>query len=275
MKLCLECSKNFKPHNAKSKFCSCLCAGKYNQNCKKVKSWTKVDKFKLEKIKIKKCQQCNREFERKAKLCIDCQLQKNKTREKQRAKSRIQEKMQNARLIKEQIVNQLGGCKHCGYKKCMRALSFHHIDPKTKNFTLDTSNIMKKKLSDVLSEVKKCLLLCQNCHAELHQSNRDITILNRMNSQDKFKLKIRNRKMSLILYKGSKCQNCHYNFNLQNLQCANFHHLHDKKFEINTTQIPKYTDEELYIEVDKCLLLCSNCHMEYHDSITRGSPSTK
>ena len=233
MKSCLQCNKNFKPNSSKSKFCSCLCSGLYNQNCKKAKSWTKIDKSKPHKIKIKKCENCNKEFQKKTKLCSECQTLKTQKRENERAKIRIKEKMEKAKEIKLNIVNSLGGCKHCGYKKSLRALSFHHIDPASKNFTLDTSNIMKKKIKDVYEEVAKCILLCQNCHAELHQLERDKITNDRMNKTDKFKIKIKNKKMSLILYKGSRCKQCNYLFNTQNLQCASFHHLENKIFGMN------------------------------------------
>lgn len=58
----------------------------------------------------------------------------------------------------------LGGCKICGYNKCLEALEFHHIDPKQKD-----GNISRITNVDRLNkEIDKCVLLCSNCHREFH-----------------------------------------------------------------------------------------------------------
>lgn len=69
--------------------------------------------------------------------------------------------------LKEELVNYKGGkCEICGYYKCINALEFHHLDPTQKDFTIsqyDTLSIEKLKY-----EVDKCMLVCSNCHRELH-----------------------------------------------------------------------------------------------------------
>ena len=68
---------------------------------------------------------------------------------------------------KEVLVKMLGGkCSRCGYKKSLAALSFHHIDPKTKSF--DISHNGQHTWEEVLLEARKCRLLCLNCHMELN-----------------------------------------------------------------------------------------------------------
>lgn len=68
---------------------------------------------------------------------------------------------------KQELIDLLGGkCSICGYNKCMAALEFHHIDPTKKDFTITTS--INLNSSKVLEEVKKCNLLCANCHREVH-----------------------------------------------------------------------------------------------------------
>lgn len=57
------------------------------------------------------------------------------------------------------------GCEVCGYKKCPKALHFHHLDGGDK----------EKEISKCISvasferEAPKCIVLCANCHAELHE----------------------------------------------------------------------------------------------------------
>ncbi len=60
-------------------------------------------------------------------------------------------------------------CIICGYSKCQNALHFHHIDPKTKKFTVSDAFARKSySQEEVETEIKKCILVCANCHAEIH-----------------------------------------------------------------------------------------------------------
>ena len=70
---------------------------------------------------------------------------------------------------KLKLVNQFGGaCAECGYAHNLAALHFHHRQAREKRFPLDGRNLSNRKLSDLLEEAQKCLLLCANCHAEAH-----------------------------------------------------------------------------------------------------------
>lgn len=68
---------------------------------------------------------------------------------------------------KRKLVDLLGGeCKHCGYKKSIKALQFHHTNPKKKDFTISGKSWSFKRLK---KEALKCILLCANCHIEEHE----------------------------------------------------------------------------------------------------------
>ena len=68
---------------------------------------------------------------------------------------------------KEKLVAYKGGkCEKCGYDKCITALNFHHLDPEKKEFSISSSSFSYEKL---LKEVDKCILLCANCHKEIHE----------------------------------------------------------------------------------------------------------
>lgn len=70
--------------------------------------------------------------------------------------------------IRKKVVEILGGkCLLCGYDKCGNALCAHHLDPKEKEFGLSYKGLCRSWIK-VLSELKKCVLLCANCHAEVH-----------------------------------------------------------------------------------------------------------
>ncbi len=63
-------------------------------------------------------------------------------------------------------------------------------------------------------------------------------------------------------YKGSKCIRCDYNKCLDALE---FHHTNPNTKDFNISEKrTKFLTEEIKKELDKCILLCSNCHREEH-----------
>lgn len=56
-------------------------------------------------------------------------------------------------------------CSKCGYNKNTKILCFHHITQKNK--LIDVSKI-KRNYKQFNEEVKKCIILCPNCHMEKH-----------------------------------------------------------------------------------------------------------
>lgn len=50
----------------------------------------------------------------------------------------------------------------------MAALTWHHLDPADKRFNLDVRALSNRSQSEIDAEVQKCVLLCANCHAEVH-----------------------------------------------------------------------------------------------------------
>jgi hypothetical protein len=67
----------------------------------------------------------------------------------------------------------LGGkCVKCSYDKCIAALDIHHLDPTQKdpNFVGHRSWSWKR----LEKELETCILVCKNCHAEIHYYQRDI-----------------------------------------------------------------------------------------------------
>jgi len=78
---------------------------------------------------------------------------------------------------KLELVEAFGGrCSVCGYDRNLAALTFHHIGF-DKDFKLDMRSLSNRTLEVVLTEAKKCILVCQNCHAELHNPHLDLATL--------------------------------------------------------------------------------------------------
>lgn len=116
-------------------------------------------------MKEKICPKCNKnkslnEFYKSTKsssYCKSCIVISNKERQ---------------RKTKQLAIDYKGGkCIKCGYKKCIAALEFHHIDPTTKD--KDYFNSRGGLTEELKSELDKCILLCSNCHREEHHCNSD------------------------------------------------------------------------------------------------------
>ena len=70
---------------------------------------------------------------------------------------------------KLEMVQAMGGkCSKCGYAENLAAFHFHHVDPPQKGFALDLRAISNRTMDAVQVEADKCVILCANCHAELH-----------------------------------------------------------------------------------------------------------
>jgi len=69
------------------------------------------------------------------------------------------------------------------------------------------------------------------------------------------------RKQTAIEYKGGKCCKCGYNKYIGALE---FHHTNPKEKEFDWKTIRLVSKDKFYKELDKCILLCANCHREEH-----------
>jgi len=72
-------------------------------------------------------------------------------------------------------------------------------------------------------------------------------------------------KFNMIKYKGGKCERCGYNKCKAALE---FHHKDPSKKDFTIAHAKQRSfNEEMKRELDKCSLLCSNCHRELHEEI--------
>lgn len=69
--------------------------------------------------------------------------------------------------IKALIVEYKGGkCAICGYDRCLEALELHHLNETIKEFGI--SDGCTRSLDRAKEESDKCILVCANCHREIH-----------------------------------------------------------------------------------------------------------
>jgi len=77
---------------------------------------------------------------------------------------------------KKEFVKLLGGkCEICSYDKNLSALCFHHLDSSKKEQQLTIRELSNNSMNTLLKELKKCKLLCHNCHMEVHYSQHSNT----------------------------------------------------------------------------------------------------
>lgn len=77
-------------------------------------------------------------------------------------KEQYQRKKETVNKIKE---NQC--CAKCGDSRGY-VLDFHHVDPSIKENTIARMTSNNYRLDKTLDEIKKCIVLCANCHREFH-----------------------------------------------------------------------------------------------------------
>lgn len=155
------------------------------QNCKEHFPWkTIVDGKEVDLRSRKYCLNCNpvgsrkfwggkkveringkRILQKKEFTCVEC-----KKKYKQKTRNLICSTCRNKKIRhvqKKKAIEYKGGrCIVCGYNKCYNSLDFHHLNGLEKKFSLSTS--WQKSWKEIEEEIKKCVLLCRNCHAELH-----------------------------------------------------------------------------------------------------------
>lgn len=76
---------------------------------------------------------------------------------------------------KNRMVKAMGGkCQCCGYDSCNNSLSFHHIDPSKKDMGFSETRANPKQWINIVEELRKCILVCNNCHGEIHAGVRKL-----------------------------------------------------------------------------------------------------
>ncbi len=155
-----------------------------------------------------------------------------------------------------------GGCCKCGYNKCDSALEFHHIDRSTKEHR--PAKLLFGSWEKIVEELKKCILLCSNCHRELHACE-----YNKINKDDLSKFEqnnILNREYKSIVPTGN-CGVCNkevYHTKYCSRECSSKTKLHAKSIDKRTTRdsrpetrkVERPSKEELSEEI-KTLSYCA------------------
>ena len=130
------------------------------------------------------------------------------------------------------------------------------------------SNFSNFKVGVVQKQpLEEAIRYCQHCQTykkveEFKYKKRNIRHCKQCVRDQQVK-RTRQFKLDCIDYKGGKCQKCGY----KKCQAAiEFHHRipEQKDFSINTNLNRRNIDDRIKKELDKCDILCANCHREEH-----------
>jgi hypothetical protein len=117
-------------------------------------------------------------------------------------------------------------------------------------------------------ETKKC----SNCCKE--KSINDFYIqLDRKNGASKCKdchneyciIRWQKIKINALTYKGGYCLDCHIKYPDYPAAVFEFHHLNPKLKDVSWNKLRLRSWDKIKIELDKCVLLCANCHRIRHN----------
>lgn len=206
------------------------------------------------------CSVCNKEIRYGRKYCQDCSPYKGETRNSKlyHYKNRLQLKR------KALDINGSNVCISCGESN-LYLLEFHHLQDKDFQISdrIYNGGIKKDFADDLVKEIRKCVVICKKCHMKQHPE----LITKRIEI-----------KREIYTYSGEKCKDCIET----DVNVMNWHHRDPliKSFEIGRgikdCGNKKRSIQSLKREVDKCDMLCTNCHtlrhkQEYEERIGYGS----
>lgn len=154
--------------------CICVCV-----NCHRKQHEKEMPKFIVptENPKYYDIKKHN-DFSKEKFICACCEYTKSKQEMNNEYKSKISVckicssaiAVNSQRRSKQEYVDYLGGkCLICGLFEPLICLEFHHLNSKEKKFSI-ASKKWKILNEEIKSELKKCVLLCGNCHREEHAS---------------------------------------------------------------------------------------------------------
>jgi hypothetical protein len=171
--ICEKCKKEHDGSYGSGRFCSINCA---NHRVHSEETKNKI-KNSLQTYPDLFCIDCGKKLTNNCKLykrCRKCSYGHKTGSSKYSsipshngtATKYISERRKQLRI---KYIQKLGGkCIKCGYNKYYGSLHFHHKNPEDKLYTLSEKhfNLSIKKIE---LEVEKCIVLCSNCHGEVHE----------------------------------------------------------------------------------------------------------
>ena len=106
--------------------------------------------------------------------------------------------------VKSKLIQSMGGCcQICGYDRSAAALEFHHLDPSQKDFSFGGLRASPKAWPSICNEIQKTILLCSNCHKEVHYNGQKIP-----ETFSRFDTRFLDSDFFLVEYSTTSCPVC-------------------------------------------------------------------
>jgi hypothetical protein len=109
--------------------------------------------------------------------------------------------------------------------------------------------------------IQENIFCCYGCRNKYYSGDKGKHKTKRKRDRSWDQKSIKYKKERAVAYKGGKCERCGYN---KCIAAMDFHHINpdEKAYTIKNLMVRKW--ELIQTEIDKCILLCSNCHREQH-----------
>jgi len=160
----------------------------------------------------------------------------------------------------------LCGCAECGFKADAAALDFAHIDPATKDDKLGGNGIASGwGMPRIKAEIKKCRVLCSNCHrTETHNDKDKFTLKPTSFTKDAISNRARKTKNRALVSRYKTicgCSMCDHKgiaatYDLDHIAKDTKDHTKAGNSAIGY----EWGRDRIKAEIRKCRVLCSNCH---------------
>ena len=157
-------------------------------------------------------------------------------------------------------------CARCGDGR-PAALDFHHHgERKRKDITQMVNHGYSK--TRIKEEISRCTVLCANCHRKEHYDGTTPAELPpapeiEAKIEDSNETRLRERRRAwVVAHKRDSggCRNC----GESNPICLDLHHVDEKVGSISALVAERRSLSTIQRELQKCELLCANCHRERH-----------
>ena len=198
-------------------------------------------------------------------------IRNKKYREENPEKVKINKKKCHEKLLEFiRRYKKYCGCKNCGEKDPL-ILSVHHRNKKNKK---KIDRIYNRK--ELKEELKKCDILCRNCHMKLHSNEREnleTKLINLYTDLKHIQLKKEKKKIQSNILKTKKrlyvnsikkkCRIC----GEKDYRCLVCHHNDPLTKEKTVSQLVmrNCSIDKIDKEIAKCSVLCGNCHTRLHN----------
>jgi ribosomal protein L30E len=198
-----------------------------------------------------------------------------------------EQRLQYERGISKRNIEFMDQYKSCHPCSCgesnVYCLEFHHLDPAKKSFRLGNYG-RRGSISRIKEEIAKCIVLCKNCHTLIHSDNfisipqlhnkieslqieRDSTKELKIRESLRRKIqKYKNRLYMLEYKKDHKCNFCEEDKE----KVLVFHHRDMSTKKDTFRNLKNYGLKTIQAEIDKCIVLCQNCHSNIHNKENRA-----